>query len=179
MRKLTARQSRFVKEYLISLNASDAARRAGYAPQNVRVVSTNLLKKPHVSAAVAKAQKKVADKLEITAERVLREIALCGFANMDDYTASDGDTLRLDLSKTTREQRAAIAELTEDTTGGTGDGERKLVLRTKIKLWDKSRNLELLGRHLKLFTDKMEHSVDEGLAGLLAMKRRLDGDSSR
>lgn len=166
---LTEFQKRFVSEVIISpANVSDAVRRAGYKGKNAGVRGTQLMSNPEIADAVAAAQKKVCDKLEITAERVLQELAVLGFATMDDYTELDEDNgLRLNLSKTTRQQRAAIAEFTEDSTGGSGDGERKAVLRTKIKLWDKTRGLELLGKHLKLFTDVVKHEGLESLAGIL------------
>ena len=64
----------------------------------------------------------------------------------------------------------------EDTTGGSGDGERKAVMRTRFKLVDKGINLERLGRHLKLFTDKIEHSGLEGLADKLhRVRQRKNG----
>jgi phage terminase small subunit len=125
------------------------------------------LKDPEVRSAI---QKKL-EKYDITPERVLAEIAKLGYSNMDDFVEPYGDGLRLALSKTTRDQRACIAELTEDTTGGSGDGERKLVVRTKVKLHDKTKNLELLGRHLKLFTDRVEHTGLEGLADRLNQVR--------
>lgn len=114
--------------------------------------------------------KKALDKYEISAERVLRELALCGFANLEDYTRLEDDKRVVDLSVTTRDQMAAVAEITEDTTGGSGDGERKVVLRTKVKLYDKTKALELLGKHLKLYTDRTEHVGLESLAEILASK---------
>jgi phage terminase small subunit len=170
---LNPKQQRFVKEYVIDLNGTQAAIRAGYSPKTANSISSQLLTKLNIQEAIAVAQKKVTDNLDITAERVLREIAQLGFANMDDYTTEDEEHgLRLDLSKTTRAQRAAISEFTEDTTGGSGDGERKAVLRTKIKLWDKPRGLEMLGKHLKLFTDIVRHEGLESLVGVLGEKEQ-------
>lgn len=116
--------------------------------------------------------KKALDKYEISAERVLRELALCGFSNLEDYTRLEEDKRVVDFSATTRDQMAAVAEITEDTTGGSGDGERKVVLRTKVKLYDKIKALELLGKHLKLYTEKIEHSGLEGLAEKIAAVRK-------
>ena len=166
---LTPFQKRFVAEVIITpQSAASAYLRAGSKSKNPDVDAAKMMAIPAVREAVAKAQKKVCDKLEITAERVLQELAVLGFATMDDYTEDDEEHgLRLNLSKATRTQRAAIAEFTEDTTGGAGDGERKAVLRTKIKLWDKPRGLELLGKHLKLFTDVVKHEGLESLSQIL------------
>ena len=174
MRKLDSRQELFCKEYIIDLNATKAAESAGYKPSTARQQACRLLTKGNIQARIAQLQKKQADKLDITAERVLRELALLAYSNMDDYVDLDLECGKrvLNTAKPTRDQMAAVSEITEDTTGGTGDGERKRVLRTRFKLVDKGMNLERLGRHLKLFTDKIEHSGLEGLADRLSTIRK-------
>lgn len=161
---LTPKQTRFVAEYLANgLNGSKAAISAGYAKKSASVEATRLLANASISAEISKKTLKVMDKLEVTAERVLRELALMGFSNMLDYmTIEDGKLHEFDYSKLTRDQAAAIQEITMDTAGGSGDGERKLVLRTRFKLGDKRGSLELLGKHLKLFTDKTELTGVDG-----------------
>jgi phage terminase small subunit len=165
MKKLTPKQKLFVTEYLIDLNATKAAERAGYSAKTAQVQGSRLLSNAMVSAAIAEKQGKRFEKLEITAERVLAELALIGFANMLDYiSVGENGTARVDLSNLTREQAAAISEITvEEFTERTGeDGEGKPIFenvkRTKFKLTDKRGALVDLGRHLKLFTDKREIS---------------------
>jgi phage terminase small subunit len=84
-------------------------------------------------------------------------LAKLAFANMQDFTIVDknGQPI-LDLSSITRDQFAAIQEIREDATGGAGDGERRKVLRTTVKLANKTQNLELLGKHLGLFPTKVD-----------------------
>ena len=105
-------------------------------------------------------------KLEITAEQVLREIALMGFANVMDYFTPQADgTAYVDSSGLTRDQAAAITELTvEAFTSGRGTAARE-VKRVKLKLADKSRNLELIGKHLGLFARKPGDNGEEGKSG--------------
>jgi phage terminase small subunit len=100
-----------------------------------------------------------AERLEISADKVLQEIAVLGFANMGDYIQVQQDgSFYIDFSKLTRQQKAAIQEATvEEYTEGRGD-EARNVKRTKFKLCDKGINLERLGKHLKLFTEKHENS---------------------
>lgn len=71
---LTARQVRFVQEYLIDLNATQAAIRAGYSAKTARQAGAENLSKPVIAGAIEEAQKKVAAGAGITAERVLKEI---------------------------------------------------------------------------------------------------------
>lgn len=170
--EVNTRRRKFVAEYLREPNATKSAKLAGYSSKTAYSIGQHLLKVPEIMAAVAKALKQY----EITKDRILGEIARSAFANMQDYTRVDADGKPvLDLSSITRDQFAAVAEITEDTTGGSGDGERRLVLRTKLRLHDKTKNLELLGKHLKLFIDKVEHSADDSLAALIAFKLRVEG----
>lgn len=174
--KLTPKMTMFVAEYLANgLDAKKAAIAAGYSAKTAESQGCQLLKHPKVSAEIAKVHGKRLAKLDITAEKVLQELALMGFANMQDYLAIDeqGRLTEFDYSKLTREQAAAIQEITVDTTGGAGDGERKLVLRTKMKLAPKRDSLELLGKHLKLFTDRVEISMGpEIIEKLVAGRKR-------
>lgn len=112
--------------------------------------------------------------IEMTAAQCLGELSHIGRSNMLDYMKIDekGDPV-VDFSKLTREQAAAISEITvDDAGGGAGDGERKRVRRVRLKLWDKLKGLELVGKHLKLFTEKIELSVDDELLARLAAGRR-------
>lgn len=125
---------------------------------------------------ISRIQKPRLDKLEITAERVLRELALLGFSNMLDYmTVNEEGSADIDLSELTRDQAAAIQEISVDMTGGSGDGKRELVPRMKFKLANKRDSLELLGKNLKLFTDKVELSGSIGLADAIAEARKRAG----
>lgn len=178
MSVLTPKQRMFVAEYLANgLNATKAALSAGYSKDTAYSIGAENLSKPEIQKAIEKKQGPRLAKLEITAERVLNELALMGFANMRDYMAVDeqGRLTEFDYGEMTRDQAAAIQELTIDTTGGAGDGERKLVLRTKLKLAPKREALELLGRHLKLFTDKLEVSGSVTLADAIADARKRAG----
>jgi phage terminase small subunit len=182
MAKLSPKQKMFVSEYLIDLNATKAAERAGYSKKTAKQQGARLLTNVDVSSAIAAKQATRLQKADITAERVLNELALLGFANMMDYITVGGNgEARVDLSKLTREQAAAISEITveeytERTLEGDNESGFEKVKRTKFKLTDKRGALVDLGRHLKLFTDRVEHSgklsvrdmSDEELAELAA-----------
>jgi phage terminase small subunit len=173
---MTPKQAIFVKEYLVDLNATQAATRAGYSAKTAYSAGQRLLKHVDVAAALASAMEKRAAKLDITAERVLGELALIGFANMQDYVriTHEGDPY-INLSEMTREQAAAIAEVTtEDFTDGRGEDARD-VRRVKLKFHDKKGALTDLGRHLGLFREKLEVDVSEDLAAVIAAGRRRAG----
>lgn len=174
---LNPKQSAFVAEYLANgLNATKAAESAGYSAKTAYSSGHRLLKHVEVARILGEKTKSRMDKLEITADRVIRELALLGFSNMLDYmtVGKDGEP-NLDLSTLTRDQAAAIQEISVDMTGGSGDGKRELVPRTKFKLANKRDSLELLGKHLKLFTEKIELSGSLGLADAIAAARKRAG----
>lgn len=161
---LSLKHQRFVAEYLVDKNATQAAIRAGYSKRTARQQGARLLTNAVIAAAVAEKAEKQVEKLEITAERVLRELALLGFANMEDYmrVGTDGDPY-LDFSALSRDQAAALTEITvEDFKDGRGDDARD-VRRVKFKLADKRAALVDLGRHLALFTDRVQHGADPAL----------------
>jgi len=152
---LSPKQERFVAEYLVDLNATQAAARAGYSPGT----GSRLLSNGAVKCAVAAGQGKVAARLEITQERVVAELARIGFANMLDYMTIgvDGDAF-VDLSGLTEDQAAAISEIVvEDFKDGRGKDARD-VRKVKFKLHDKKAALLQLGKHLGMFKDRVEHS---------------------
>lgn len=153
------KQKRFVDEYLVDSNATQAALRAGYSEKTAYSQGQRMLSHPAIAAAISAKQARIAKKLEITAEAVLGELAKIGFANMQDYmrVGPDGDPA-LNFADLTRDQAAALVEVTvEDFTEGRGEDSRE-VRRVKFKLADKRAALVDLGKHLKLFTDKVEHS---------------------
>lgn len=160
---LNARQQKFVAEYLIDLNATQAAIRAGYSKKTAYSIGQENLKKPEIAAELAKRQAKLAAKLEVTAEWVVAELANLARANMQDYmrVGPDGDPV-LDYSNLTREQAAALTEVTvDDYKDGRGADARE-VRRVKFKLADKRAALVDLGRHLGLFVEKHEVTGKDG-----------------
>ena len=170
---LTPKQRRFVDEYLIDRNATQAAIRAGFSAKTAKQQGSRLLTNVDVAAAVAARQAAIAEKHGVTVERIVTELAKLGFANMADYMGcTPGGDPYLDFSALSRDQAAALVEVTvEDYTEGRGENARD-VKRVKFKLADKRASLVDLGRHLGMFKDKVEHSGDMGLGGLL---EALDG----
>lgn len=153
--ELTPKQQRFVDEYLIDPNATKAAVRAGYSAKTAGQGGAQLLKNSKVFAAIKARQAKIGGKLEVTAERIKAELALLGFANMLDYTRvnTNGDLVG-DLSALSRDQAAALSEVTIETYLDGGGEDAQEVKRVKFKLHDKRAALVDLGKHLGMFKDE-------------------------
>ncbi|KAA0686019.1 terminase small subunit [Neorhizobium sp. P12A] len=160
---LSDKQKRFVAEYLIDLNATQAAIRAGYSAKTATVQASRLLTNVKVQEELSKQQSKVAERLEITKDRIVDELAKIGFSNMLDYMRAgpDGDPY-LDFSRLTRDQAAALSEVTvEDFKDGRGEDARD-VRRVKFKLHDKKGALVDLAKMLGFVIEKHEHSGKDG-----------------
>lgn len=141
MAKLTEKQKRFVAEYLVDLNATQAAIRAGYSPKTANRIGSQNLSKVDVQAEIEKRRATLRNKLEITQERVLEELAAIAFANGTDFaTITHNGLVRLTpTDEVPEEKKKAVASIKEGQYG------------TEIKLHDKVRALELLGKHLGVF----------------------------
>ena len=163
MANLRAKQQRFVEEYLIDLNATQAAIRAGYSQKTAYQLGYQLLQKTSVQNAISMAQKTRSNKTNINQNRVLNELAKLGFSNMLDYmTITEKGDLIADFSKLTRDQAAAINEVTIETyTEGRGE-EAEEVKRVRFKLADKRAALVDIGRHLGMFIERKEITGKDG-----------------
>jgi phage terminase small subunit len=171
----------FAREYIIDLNGTRATIAAGYGKKGAPTTAHRLLKKAKVQKEFHKLLEKREAGLDHSADRILTELSRLSFSNMMDFLTPDAEgDLILDFSKLTRDQAAAIQEYTVDATGGSGDGERKQVMRTRFKLADKTRALELLGKYRKLFVDTVEITGDaEVLAALVFGRERARNAASR
>lgn len=163
MAGLTPKQERFVAEYLVDLNATQAAIRAGYSAKTAKSIGQENLTKPDVAAAIAAAQKALAETHGVTVERIVTELCKLGFANMADYMRVDGEgTPRLDFGSLTRDQAAALQEVTVDEFMAKTDGfdaagkpEYAPARKVKFKLADKRASLVDLGKHIGMFKDNV------------------------
>jgi phage terminase small subunit len=163
------RQRLFVLEYLKDLNATQAAIRAGYSPRTAEAAGSRLLRNVKVLAEIQAAMDKRSKKLELTAEYTLRAITNIGHfdprklfdekGNMKDIPDLDADTAR-NISG------FDFVTLYE----GEGDQKHAFGQLRKIRLRDSLKALELEGRHQRLFTDKVEHGLDDETRRLLAEK---------
>lgn len=145
VRKLNARQSAFVREYLVDLNATQAAIRAGYSERTAHSQGPRLLENVGVKAAIAKAIKERANKVELTAERVLKEAARLALYDVRKLYRDDGSLVP--ITELDDDIAAAIVGIDVVTT------DTALTSETthRYRLADKNNALERLFKHLGLY----------------------------
>jgi len=170
MAKFTPKEQRFIEEYLVDLNATQAAIRAGYSKNAAGNIGCENLMKPHIAAAIVEEKKKRSERTRITQDMVLEEYAKIGFANIDDYMSwnHSGNELK-DSNDLTREQKAAVSEVVYKFSSEGGE--------VKVKLHDKKGALDSMMRHLGGFNDKLEITETPRSRLIDRIKARHESDS--
>lgn len=173
---LTPKLKRFCEEYCIDLNGMNAAIRAGYKEKSACEQASDILTRPKVKAYVALLLKARSQRTDITADRVLKELAAIAFANIDDFVKvveeeetemipdEDGElkpvkrTYRtVHVYPTDTVDKAKIPAISSIKQGKSG---------IELKIHDKEKALELLGRHLGMWNDKLQLTADDELKKL-------------
>lgn len=167
---MTKKQKRFVEEYLIDLNATQAAIRAGYSPDSAKEIGSENLTKPDIAKAVDQAIAERSRRTGVNADRVVRELAKIAFVNAGEVV--DLDTALL-MDKISDDDMAAIQSVKVKTFGEDG-------IEREVKLADKLKALELLGKHLGLFKDKVEinGNVKSDMSALSNILNEIKGEGS-
>lgn len=166
MSKLTEKQKRFVEEYLIDLNATQAYKRAGYSVKNdvtARVEGNKLLTKPNIQQRIKELREEQSKRTQITADMVLNELAAIAFSDRTTIAKVNSDGM-VELSETDKlpaEVKKSISGIKEGKFG------------VEVSSYDKVKALELLGKHLGVFddnktkdTEKVIEKLDEVLGGI-------------
>ncbi len=170
LRPLTPKQERFVEEYLIDLNASQAAIRAGYSPKSAKDIGQQLLAKTHIRARVDIALAERSKRTGINADRVLLELAKLALANPLDVVEAMDATIR---DGATREDTAAIQSIKCKVIPQKND---EPIIEREVRLYDKNKSLELLGKFLGMVVDKREITGKNG--GPIEVAGRVQGLST-
>ena len=160
---LSGRKLVFVEEYLRDLNAAAAARRAGYAERTAKAKGYQLLREPAVAEAIAEAQAARSKRTQIDADWVLTRLAAIADSDLRRHFG-EGGTLKA-VTDLDDASAAALAGV-EVVTVNKGEGEVEYV--AKVKLWDKLKSLELLGRHLGIFKDRVDVEHSGGVTVVLS-----------
>ena len=189
---LNRKQQLFVAEYLVDLNATQAAIRAGYSKRTAKQIGDKLLTHIVIKTAIDSAIEERKSRISVTADSVVKELALVGFANMADFIVIDegGGIQAIPLDQLAEGKSRIIKKVKEKrvirTVKGTKDkpdGEEVLDATYEFELCDKVKSLELLARHLGLLNDKNEFGLNAATAALIlsmlppeyaaAIKRKL------
>lgn len=141
---LTAKQARFVEEYLVDLNASAAARRAGYSERVSGVIGFENLTKPEIQAAIEAAKRERSARTGITADRVIAEIAKIAFADPRKVMTWGPGGVELKDSETLTDADAAIVSEVSESISQSGSS-------IKVKLHSKLDALEKLAKHIGVY----------------------------
>lgn len=170
MANLTPKQQRFVEEYLIDLNATQAAIRAGYSEKSAQEIGAENLSKPMVAKAIQEALQERKERVQIDADYVLKRLVEIDQMDVLDIMDDDGNVKPLrDWPKIWRQYISNIETISMDDADG---------VFKKIKWPDKVKNLELLGKHVSVgaFKDKVEHSGKLEIQSLSDLMDELSSD---
>lgn len=178
---LTEKQKKFANEYLKDLNATKAAERAGYAKKTAGSQGNRMLKNVEIKNEIEKKMKEREKRTEVTQDKVIKELAAIAFARASDYAKvvsrkiKDSESGRekeiatvklINTDELTDEQIAALSCIKEGKYG------------IEVSLCDKERALELLGRHLGMWKDKVEVSgIEKEKSKLEDILEQMRGDA--
>lgn len=152
---LTPKQQRFVAEYLIDLNATQAAIRAGYSAKTANANAARLMVVDGIATAIAAGTARQLERADLSAVRVLEEYRRLAFVDLRGFFDAAGNLKP--IGQLTAEQGSALAGfevIKKNAEAGDGVVDRV----HKIKVWDKTRTLEVLAKHFGLLEDRVEHS---------------------
>lgn len=171
---LNPRQQRFVDEYLLDLNATQAAIRAGYSAKTAGAIGEENLKKPEIAAAVKTAVDARAERTQIDAEWLLVRLAEEAQADVNDLYDENGHLKAVaDWPLIWRQGLVAGIETVREKVGENENGEPEYTIVQKIKLSDRTRRLELIGKHVDVqaFLERRQVEVVDPFAELEAARQ--------
>ncbi len=149
------KHERLVQEYLVDLNQTQAAIRAGYSTKSANQQASELFAKPNIRARVEELMADRSKRTGINADRVVRELARIAFVNPVEVVDTNSATVKDDASE---DDTAAIASVKVKVVTGDFDS-----VEREVKFADKLKALELLGKHLGMYTDNVHLTGDVGV----------------
>lgn len=169
MAELNEKQQRFVEEYMIDLNATQAAIRAGYSVKSASDIGGQLLGKTHVQRAIARAKAERSRRTGITSDRVLQELARIAFVNAADLIDPETAQVLPDASPDDLKVISGVKVKYVPHKELNDDGEIMIVdaIEREVKMCDKVRALDMLCKHLGLYDAKQ--GDDEGGTGIVEL----------
>lgn len=175
MRALTSKQARFVEEYVIDLNATQAAIRAGYSRNGADTTGPRLLEDPRIIAAIDARKIERSERTEINAEWVLKRLANEAEADIADlYDAKTGDLKPIHEWPEIWRQGLVTGVEIDAIYDGHGENRIQIGHAKKVRFSDRVRRLELIGKHVRVnaFQDQVKVTGFDGLADRLERAKR-------
>lgn len=160
--KLTPRQAAFVAEYLIDLNGAQAAIRAGYSAHTAKEIASENLTKPYIADAVERGKAQRISRVNVTQDNVLQEVSLLAHSNINHYYVDDNGQVTLNEGAPDSAMAAVQSVKRKKTVKEDRDGNVTITYDVELRLWDKPNQLKLMGRHVGLFADRVEHVGKDG-----------------
>lgn len=168
MAGLTPKQKMFVAEYLIDLNATQAAIRAGYSGKTAGSIGNEYLQKPEIKAAIKKAMDERAQRTEITADKVFKEMAHLAFDDIGNYLTFK--TVKTEVARDKETGDPIIGYRTVVEVRDSADIDTRGIAEVstgkdgvfRFKMYCKDAALVQVGKHLGLFKDIHEHTGSGG-----------------
>lgn len=179
---MTNAQKRFCDEYLVDLNATRAYKVAYSRCKKDETASVNgskLLRNTKVQEYISKKQKEIEKRTEVTQDMVIKELAKIAFLDIRKLYTENGQLKNIaDIDSNTAGAISSLETLEEY--DGYGDDREKIGDTKKVRLLDKTKALELLGRHLGIFNDKLDINIKEkeekknAISDILSQMRNVD-----
>lgn len=169
--QMTRKQERFVEEYLIDLNATQAAIRAGYSPSSANAIGGENLAKPIIKAAIDKAMAEQSRRTGINADRVIRELAKIAFLRADEVIDIDRAQVRQDAGADDLAAIAGVKVKYVPKKEINDDGEVVFVeaVEREIRFCDKLKALDMLAKHLGAYDGKKAEDGQAAETGIALM----------
>jgi len=159
MRKLTAKQEKFCQEYIKGLNGTQAAIRAKYSKKTAKVIATENLSKPSIMKRLAELQKPALEESKLDAQYVLKRLKQIDELDILDIMNDDLSEFKL-LSEWPKEWRISISGLDLMVIANKDENIESIV--KKIKWPDKTKNLELIGKHIEIGAFSENFTIKDG-----------------
>lgn len=150
-RKLTDKQKKFVEEYLIDLNATQSAIRAGYSPKTANEQGARLLANVSIQEAISKAMAERSRRTGVNQDRIVQELARIAFVKITDVVDPDGE---INTNASDDDLACIESYKVEDSDSVNGSSSKR-----EVKLASKIKALELLGKHVGMWNDKIQVDV--------------------
>ena len=165
-KKLTKQQRRFVDEYMIDLNATQAAIRAKYGKKNAGTVGPRLVRKSHVAKEIQKRMDRRSKRTEIKADEIVEQLNEIRNLKIGALVDKNGALLPIKQWPDAVQRCVTSIDVQEEFTGS-GKDRKSIGYTKKIRIESRIKSLELLARHLGMLNTKVELDVADGFVELL------------